>query len=58
MNIYQKAVKVRKICENSKGCDNCIYLNKCRESSLWFSPIYEDLKVVAKTIEEEKWKVN
>ena len=27
MNNYQKAIKLRKICENTKKCEECIYYN-------------------------------
>ena len=32
MNIYQKAIKVRKTCENTKWCQDCEYFVKCDES--------------------------
>ena len=58
MTIYQKAIKVRKICEIRKRCDDCIYSSKCYNSHiLLFSPADEDIKDIAKAIKEEKWIV-
>ena len=58
MTIYQKAIKLRKICEIRKTCDDCIYRSKCDKSDiLLFAPADEDLKDVAKAIKDEKWIV-
>ena len=58
MTIYQKAIKVRKYCENKILCDGCIYRNKCSKSKkLIFTPVDEDIETVARAIKEEKWKV-
>ena len=58
MNNYQKAIKVRKECENQKSCYGCDYNSKCINSDiLWFSPTCEEIKLIAKAIKEEKWNV-
>ena len=58
MTIYQKAIKLRKICEIRKTCDDCIYSSKCNNSYiLLFSPADEDIKNVAKAIKDENWNV-
>ena len=30
MTIYQKAIKVRKVCESRITCEGCIYADKCK----------------------------
>ena len=56
MNIYQKAIKLRKLCENTKMCKNCKYLEKCKKSNiLLFEPAWADIKDIAKAIVKEKW---
>ena len=58
MTIYQKAIKVRKTCEEQKGCRNCPYIKHCVKSNiLFFEPTIEDIKDIAKAIKEEKWNV-
>ena len=58
MNVYQKAVKVRKECETHRECENCPYKKHCLISDiLFFEPSLEDLKEIAKAIKEEKWDV-
>ena len=58
MNIYQKAVKLKKICGIRKTCEDCIYSSKCAESHiLLFSPADEDIEDVVKAIKDEKWNV-
>ena len=58
MTIYQKAIKVRKVCENKKTCIGCIYYYKCTYSdNIYFSPVDESITSIAKAIKEEKWKV-
>ena len=58
MNIYQKAIKVRKTCENTKWCQDCKYFVKCDESLiLQIDPKCENIYRVAKAIQEEKWNV-
>ena len=63
MNNYQKAIKVRKVCETQPYCYsdgyNCPYKDYCLNSNIVFiSPTFQDLKVVAKAIKEENWKVD
>ena len=63
MNNYQKAIKVRKACETQAYCNingrNCPYKDYCLKSNIVFiNPTFQDLKVVAKAIKEEKWKVD
>ena len=59
MNIYQKAIKLRKLCENTKMCKDCKYLEKCNKSNiLSFEPAWADIKYIAETIVKEKWDVN
>ena len=58
MTIYQKAIKVRKICESRETCVGCIYKSKCAKTViLLFTPVDEDLKDIAKAIKDEKWIV-
>ena len=58
MTIYQKAIKLRKICESRKSCSGCIYNSKCAKSYiLQYSPVDEGIKNVAKAIKDEKWDI-
>ena len=57
MTIYQKAIKLRKHCENKKTCEGCNYMNMCKYSSFFFKPIDKDIETVAQAIQIEKWKV-
>ena len=58
MTSYQKAIKVRKVCETRGTCKNCPYRKHCLKSNIVFpDPISEDLKVITKAIVEEKWVV-
>ena len=58
MTIYQKAIKVRKVCETQKVCGNCPYKELCLESNIVFlEPSFQDLKDIAKAIVIEKWDV-
>ena len=58
MTNYQKAIKVRKICESRKTCSGCIYSSKCTDSYILpYSPVDEGIKNVAKAIVIEKWIV-
>ena len=58
MTIYQKAIKVRKTCEDQKDCRECPYYGNCKTSDfLFFSPVEENIQVVTKAIKEEKWNV-
>ena len=59
MTIYQKAIKVRKTCENkstSKG-NKCPYFEKCGISDLSSAPCFENLERLTEVIMKEKWKV-
>ena len=58
MTIYQKAIKVRKVCEVQAECKECLYYDKCNKSNiLLIHPVFEDIKVIAKAIKIEKWNV-
>ena len=60
MNIYQKAIKVRKVCENipiCKGNNKCPYFEKCKVSELINSPCFESIEILADVIIKEKWNV-
>ena len=62
MTIYQKAIKVRKVCETRENCStndlNCPYKEHCLNSNIViFEPIFLKLKVIAKAIVLEKWIV-
>ena len=58
MTNYQKAIKVRKECEEQKVCGNCPYKEHCLKSNiLFFEPSMEDLNEIAKAIVKEKWIV-
>ena len=58
MSIYQKAIKLRKICENNESCYVCDYCLNCLSSKIIKnSPLDETIITVAKAIKEEKWNV-
>ena len=62
MTIYQKVIKVRKVCEITKQCNidgyNCPYNKYCLNSNIvLLSPTDESIKKVAKAIITEKWEV-
>ena len=60
MTIYQKAIKVRKVCENTpicKGNNICSYFDKCKVSKLEKSPCFERIETLAVVIIKEKWNV-
>ena len=58
LNIFQKAVKIRKICEINDGCTKCPYADNCIDSDIvFFAPVHEDLKTIAEAIILEKWDV-
>ena len=56
MNNYQKAIKVRKVCENPKKCEGCIYYDTCINTSTIF--YIENIETIAKIIKDKKMKVN
>ena len=63
MTIYQKAIKVRKLCENIPFCtrnnkflnNKCPYFEKCKVSELINSPCFERIEKLADVIKKEKW---
>ena len=58
MNNYQKAIKVRKICDSRTNCEGCIYADKCiNTNNLLFTPSDETINDIAIAIKEEKWNV-
>ena len=58
MTIYQKAIKLRKICENNESCYVCDYCINCFSSNIIKdTPLDETIITVAKAIKEEKWNV-
>ena len=61
MNIYQKAIKVRKVCENRNSCEEnngCPYFEKCNQSEIIFSiPYFADIEELEEAIVKEKWNV-
>ena len=62
MTNYQKAIKVRKVCETRESCSTndsiCPYKEHCLKSKIIiFEPIFIKLKVIAKAIVIEKWNV-
>ena len=59
MKNYLKAIKVIKYCKNKNHCDECIYHVNCRKSKiLLYAPLNVNIKILAKAIKQEKWKVN
>ena len=60
MTIYQKAIKVRKVCETTEKCNglNCPYNEDCLKSNIIFLiPSTSNIKEIAKAIVIEKWNV-
>ena len=58
MKNYLKAIKVIKYCKNKNHCEGCIYCINCRKSKkLLSAPLNVNIKVLAKVIKDEKWKV-
>ena len=58
MTIYQKAIKVRKVCINKMSCYDCDYCLSCFSSNIIkYRPSDESIETVAKAIEKEKWNV-
>ena len=65
MTIYQKDIKVRKVCENIPLCkrnnnylnNECPYYEKCKVSELITSPCVESIERLADVIKKEKWNV-
>ena len=58
MNIYQKAIKVRKTCENTKWCQDCKKFVKCDKSLiLQNNTKCENIYRVEKKKKKEKWDI-
>ena len=58
MTNYQKAIKVRKVCETQSECKNCKYYNNCKKYFyLRFTPIDVTIKDLSVEIKEEKWNL-
>ena len=58
MTKYQKAIKVRKICETQTNCEKCIYYNNCRKYFyLRFTPLDVKIEHLLQVIDEEKWTI-
>ena len=58
MTNYQKAIKVRKTCENQITCYDCEYYPNCFTSNIiLYLPVDESITTVDRAIREEKWKV-
>ena len=61
MTIYQKAIKLRKVCENRECCrgeNQCPYFKHCNVTELLINlPMDYSLIDIARAIHEEKWNV-
>ena len=58
MTIYQKAIKVRKVCATQSESENCQYYNKCKKCfHLRFTPLDVTIKDLSELIKEDKWIV-
>ena len=58
MTIYQKAIKVRKVCEITPICKKCKYYNNCKKSFyLRFTPLDVTIKDLTEVIKKEKWNI-
>ena len=58
MNNYQKAIKVRKVCESRITCEGCINADKCKNTRYLLFPLSdENIKDIAEAIQTEKWNV-
>ena len=58
MTIYQKAIKVRKVCETQSVCENCQYYIKCKKwFHLRFTPLDVTINDLSEVIKKEKWIV-
>ena len=58
MTIYQKAIKVRKVCETQSVCENCKYYNNCKKwFYLRFTPLDVTINDLSEVIKKEKWIV-
>ena len=58
MTIYQKAIKVRKVCETQSVCERCKYYDYCKNHFyLRFTPLDVKIEHLSQVIDEEKWNV-
>ena len=60
MTIYQKAIKVRKVCETQSKCENCKYYENCKKNFqfyLRFTPLDITIEDLAGVIKTQKWNV-
>ena len=58
MTSYQKAIKVRKVCETQSECKNCKYYNNCKKwFYLRFTPLDVTINDLSEVIKKEKWNV-
>ena len=58
MTIYQKAIKVRKVCESKSKCEDCKYFVNCKKwFYLRFTPLDVRIKDLSEVIKEEKWDI-
>ena len=58
MTIYQKAIKVRKVCETQSVCENCKYYNNCKKCFyLRFTPLDVTINDLSEVIKKEKWNI-
>ena len=58
MTKYQKAIKVRKICETQSVCERCKYYDYCKNHFyLRFTPLDVKIEHLSQVIDEEKWKI-
>ena len=55
MTIYQKAIKVRKVCETQSVCERCKYYDYCKNHFyIRFTPLDVTIKDLSEVIKEEK----
>ena len=58
MTIYQKAIKVRKVCETHSECKNCKFYNNCKKwYNIRYTPLEVTIKELSEVIKKEKWIV-
>ena len=55
MTKYQKAIKVRKICETQSTCEKCIYRNDCDK---WFDMHFIQFDVLSEICDNLLTKKN
>ena len=58
MLLIEKAIKVRKTCDNIRSCYDCDYYLSCFSSNIIeYTPLDESITTVVRAIKEEKWEV-